>query len=62
MLADHPAALPESWLVVPVRSSRRDYGRLLALYDEGARFFAEERGLLEVYARYAASRWTARPR
>jgi diguanylate cyclase (GGDEF)-like protein len=25
---------PESWLVVPVRSSRRDYGRLLALYDE----------------------------
>jgi diguanylate cyclase (GGDEF)-like protein len=55
ILENHPAALPESWLVVPVRSSRRDYGRLLALYDEGRRFFAEERELLEVYARYAAS-------
>jgi diguanylate cyclase (GGDEF)-like protein len=55
VLANHPAALPDSWLVVPVRSSRRDYGRLLALYDEDRAFFAEERGLLEVYARYAAS-------
>jgi diguanylate cyclase (GGDEF)-like protein len=55
MLSNHPAALPESWLVVPVRSSRRDYGRLLALYDEDRCFFAEERELLEVYARYAAS-------
>ena len=55
MLSNHPAALPESWLVVPVRSSRRDYGRLLALYEEDRCFFAEERGLLEVYARYAAS-------
>jgi diguanylate cyclase (GGDEF)-like protein len=55
ILDSHPAALPESWLVVPVRSSRRDYGRLLALYDEGRSFFPEERELLEVYARYAAS-------
>jgi diguanylate cyclase (GGDEF)-like protein len=55
ILENHAEALPESWLVVPVRSSRRDYGRLLALYDEGRRFFAEERELLEVYARYAAS-------
>jgi diguanylate cyclase (GGDEF)-like protein len=55
VLATHPAALPESWLVVPVRSSRRDYGRLLALCDGDRGFFAEERGLLEVYARYAAS-------
>ncbi len=55
VLANHPASLPESWLVVPVRSSRRDYGRLLALFDEERSFFAEERGLLEVYARYAAS-------
>jgi diguanylate cyclase (GGDEF)-like protein len=55
MLANHPAALPPSWLVVPVRSSRRDYGRLLALYDDDRSFFAEERGLLEIYARYAAS-------
>ncbi|MEA2160941.1 MAG: hypothetical protein QOD66_3321 [Solirubrobacteraceae bacterium] len=55
ILNSHPAALPASWLVVPVRSSRRDYGRLLALYDEGRSFFPEERELLEVYARYAAS-------
>jgi diguanylate cyclase (GGDEF)-like protein len=55
ILQNHAHALPESWLVVPVRSSRRDYGRLLALYDPGHRFFAEERELLEVYARYAAS-------
>ena len=55
ILENHAEALPESWLVVPVKSSRRDYGRLLALYDEGRRFFAEERELLEVYARYAAS-------
>ncbi len=55
MLTNHPAALPESWLVVPVRSSRRDYGRLLALSDGDRSFFAEERSLLEVYARYAAS-------
>jgi diguanylate cyclase (GGDEF)-like protein len=47
--------LPDWWLVVPVRSSRHEYGRLLALYDEGHSFFAEERELLEVYARYAAS-------
>jgi diguanylate cyclase (GGDEF)-like protein len=55
ILENHPKTLPESWLVVPVCSSRRDYGRLLALYDPGRRFFAEERELLEVYARYAAS-------
>ncbi len=55
LLALHPAEVPESWLVVPVRSGRQDYGRLLAMYDEGVRFFPEERELLEVYARYAAS-------
>jgi diguanylate cyclase (GGDEF)-like protein len=55
ILEHHPAALPESWLVVPVRSGRCDYGRLLAMYEEGQRFFPEERQLFEVYARYAAS-------
>lgn len=55
ILDTHPAALPDSWLVVPVRSSRRDYGRLLARYEDGHRFFSEERDLLEVYARYAAT-------
>ncbi len=47
--------LPESWLVVPVRSNRREYGRLLATCGDGGRFFELERELLEVYARYAAS-------
>ncbi|HEY3727629.1 MAG TPA: diguanylate cyclase [Solirubrobacteraceae bacterium] len=55
LLRRHPAQHPDSWLVVAVRSNRRDYGRLLAMYDEGVRFFPEERDLLEVYARYAAS-------
>jgi diguanylate cyclase (GGDEF)-like protein len=55
ILSEHPAALPESWLVVPVSSNRCDYGRLLAMNDAGHRFFPQERELLEVYARYAAS-------
>jgi diguanylate cyclase (GGDEF)-like protein len=55
ILARHPAALPDNWLVVPVRSGRRDYGRLLAMYAPGRRFFPQERELLEIYARYAAS-------
>jgi diguanylate cyclase (GGDEF)-like protein len=46
---------PDSWLVVTVRSNRREYGRLLATCAEGSRFFELERELLEVYARYAAS-------
>src|SRR5207248_5761255 len=52
---EHPASLPDSWLVVEVKSIRRDYGRLLAMYDPGYRFFPQERELFEVYARYAAS-------
>jgi diguanylate cyclase (GGDEF)-like protein len=55
ILGQQPAALPDSWLVVPVSSSRRDYGRLVAMYEEGRQFFPEERELFEVYARYAAS-------
>jgi diguanylate cyclase (GGDEF)-like protein len=55
ILGPHPAEFPKSWLVVPVRSDRRDYGRLLAAFDTDERFFPQERELLEVYARYAAS-------
>ena len=55
ILNRHPADHPDSWLVVPVRSRRRDYGRLLAASDSGERFFPQERELLEVYARYAAT-------
>ena len=55
LMHQDPSQLPPSWLVVPVRSNRSDYGRLLAMYDEGVQFFPQERELLEVYARYAAS-------
>ncbi len=54
LLGEAAEDLPASWLVVPVRSNRRDYGRLMATC-EGGRFFELERELLEVYARYAAS-------
>jgi diguanylate cyclase (GGDEF)-like protein len=55
ILDQHPADVPESWLVVPVRSKRAEYGRLLAMYEPGSSFFPQERELFEVYARYAAS-------
>jgi diguanylate cyclase (GGDEF)-like protein len=55
ILERHPAAFPPSWLVVPVRSKRQDYGRLLAMNENAAGFFPQERELFEVYARYAAS-------
>ena len=55
LLDQHPAEFPKSWLVVPVRSNRHEYGRLLAMYDTDSSFFPQERELLEVYARYAAS-------
>jgi len=55
ILTESPADLPDSWLVVPVSSHRHDYGRLLAMCEDGAKFFEQERELLEVYARYAAT-------
>jgi diguanylate cyclase (GGDEF)-like protein len=45
--------LPASWLVVDVSSNRRTYGRLVAMSDSS--FFPQERYLLELYARYAAT-------
>ncbi|HYB27040.1 MAG TPA: diguanylate cyclase [Solirubrobacteraceae bacterium] len=55
VFAADPALQPESWLVVPVRSNRRDYGRLLAISGARQGFLPQERELFEVYARYAAS-------
>jgi diguanylate cyclase (GGDEF)-like protein len=46
---------PESWLVANVRSARRDYGSLVAVHDTAAGFFAQEREMFTVYARYAAT-------
>ena len=45
--------LPSSWLVADVSSHRRSYGRLVAMSD--ASFFPQERYLLELYGRYAAT-------
>jgi diguanylate cyclase (GGDEF)-like protein len=47
--------LPEHWCVADIRSRDREYGRLVAMYNEGAQFFPQERELLELYARYAAT-------
>ena len=55
ILGPSSAAVPDNWIVVPVRSSRREYGRLLAINGERQAFLPQERELLEVYARYAAS-------
>jgi diguanylate cyclase (GGDEF)-like protein len=55
LLANHPSELPASWLAVPIRSSRCDYGYLLAVNAREVAFLTQERELLEVYARYAAS-------
>jgi diguanylate cyclase (GGDEF)-like protein len=53
LLESDRAELPGSWLVADVRSHRRTYGRLAAMSDTS--FFAQERYLLELYARYAAT-------
>jgi diguanylate cyclase (GGDEF)-like protein len=55
LLDGQPADFPDSWLVVPVASDRREYGRLMASFDAEGGFFPQERELFEVYARYAAS-------
>jgi diguanylate cyclase (GGDEF)-like protein len=55
LLGTDPAEHPDSWLVVPVGSNRREYGRLLALREPGQSFYPQERAVYEVYGRYAAS-------
>jgi diguanylate cyclase (GGDEF)-like protein len=55
VLASDRGPLPDNWLTAPVRSQRNEYGWLVAIYEHGAQFFPQERELLEVYARYAAT-------
>ena len=55
VLSDDASALASSWLVAPVVSLRRNYGRLVAMYDSEDHFLPQERRLLEAYARYAAA-------
>lgn len=54
-LEDEEALIPAGWLVVEVRSALRAYGHLVAINDEHASFFAHEREMFAVYARYAAT-------
>jgi len=49
------ASVPDNWCVAVVQSRYQEYGRLVAMYDKGAQFFPQERELLELYARYAAT-------
>jgi diguanylate cyclase (GGDEF)-like protein len=42
-------------LAVPVASSRRDYGHLVAVHPAGMRFFPQEKQLLSLYAKHAAA-------
>jgi diguanylate cyclase (GGDEF)-like protein len=53
LLESDISELPSSWLVADVKSHRRDYGRIVAMSDTS--FFPQERYLLELYARYAAT-------
>jgi diguanylate cyclase (GGDEF)-like protein len=55
LLSDEGSGEEAGQLVVDVRSPRRNYGRLAALFPSGQRFFAPERKLLETYAQYAAA-------
>jgi diguanylate cyclase (GGDEF)-like protein len=55
ILADEPDERDGSRLIVDIVSGDRMFGRLAALYPEGARFFPAERRLLEAYAATAAA-------
>jgi diguanylate cyclase (GGDEF)-like protein len=55
LLDEAQTEFPTSWLVVPVRSARHSYGRLVAAFETDTSFFPQERDLLEIFARYAAS-------
>ncbi len=49
------SGLDESALCVDVASSRRHYGRLIAVHPAGNRFFPQENQLLTLYAKHAAA-------
>jgi diguanylate cyclase (GGDEF)-like protein len=55
ILAEQPDDRRGSRLIVDVTSGDRVFGRLAALFPEGARFFPAERRLLEAYAATAAA-------
>jgi diguanylate cyclase (GGDEF)-like protein len=52
---DQDDAPDDSMLVVAVRSSRCDYGKLIARYPGRIQFFSQEREMLSLYAKHAAA-------
>ena len=50
-----PNASQDAMLTVNVRSSRRDYGVLIACYPTGMEFFPQEQEQLQLYAEHAAA-------
>jgi diguanylate cyclase (GGDEF)-like protein len=50
-----PSEADGRWLMADIRSRRRHYGRIVALFDQPQSFFLRERRTLEHYARYAAN-------
>ena len=57
-----PRVAPDSWLVVPVGSNRREYGRLLAMHDAGpALLRARSASCCRCTPATPPARWTARP-
>jgi diguanylate cyclase (GGDEF)-like protein len=50
-----PEEIADGWLLADVRSHRRHYGRIAALFDSPQSFFPHERQTLKQYARYAAN-------
>ncbi len=55
VLTAEPADVPGTWVLADIRSHHHHYGRLLALFDQEALVFDQERQALEHYARYAAN-------
>jgi diguanylate cyclase (GGDEF)-like protein len=55
VLSVEPAEADRRWLMADIRSQRRHYGRIVAIFDQPGSFFLRERRTLELYARYAAN-------
>ncbi len=55
LLSDNLDKSAGSMLISDIQSSRRHYGRIAAVYPAGNEFFEQERGILNVYADYAAT-------
>jgi diguanylate cyclase (GGDEF)-like protein len=55
LMADEPDDHGGSRLIVDIASVRRNYGRLAAISEEGARFFPAERAMLTAYGKLAAA-------